>query len=268
MPVTSAYAVPHPPLIIPEVGRGEEKKISSTVQSYKKVAGYVAKEAPDTIVLVSPHAQSYMDYFHLEGHARASGDMRRFGAEGAGVSVDYDTAFIEELSRLADKNGFPAGVQGRAGTALDHAAVVPLYFVNREYTGYRLVLSGVSGLPPEDHYRFGRMIAQTADALGRKTVFIASGDLSHRLLDEGPYGFAKEGPEFDKMVTEALANADFGALLQIDPVFCEKAGECGLRAFQVMAGALDGKTVEPELLSYEGPFGVGYAVVSFFVTGM
>lgn len=34
-----------------------------------------------------------------------------------------------------------------------------------------------------------------------------------------------------------------------------------------MAGSLDGKAVKPELLSYEGPFGVGYAVASFEVTG-
>jgi hypothetical protein len=35
----------------------------------------------------------------------------------------------------------------------------------------------------------------------------------------------------------------------------------------MMAGALDGKSVKSELLSYEGPFGVGYAVAAFEVTG-
>jgi AmmeMemoRadiSam system protein A len=34
-----------------------------------------------------------------------------------------------------------------------------------------------------------------------------------------------------------------------------------------MAGALDGKSVEAELLSYEGPFGVGYAVAAFKLNG-
>ena len=30
-----------------------------------------------------------------------------------------------------------------------------------------------------------------------------------------------------------------------------------------MAGALDGRSVRPAFLSYEGPFGVGYAVCAF-----
>ncbi len=267
MPISSAYAVPHPPLIIPEVGRGDEKKISATIRSYLQVADYIAGEQPETIVIVSPHAESYMDYFHIESQARARGDMRRFGVDGVSVEAEYDQAFIGELSTLASENDFPAGVQGRKGEALDHATMIPLYFINRVYDRYKLVVSGVSGLPPEDHYRLGMLISEASRRLDKKTVFIASGDLSHRLLDEGPYGFTEEGPVFDRQVTEALGRADFAALLQMDPDLCDRAGECGLRTFQVMAGALDGMAVKSELLSYEGPFGVGYGVAMFFVTG-
>ena len=35
----------------------------------------------------------------------------------------------------------------------------------------------------------------------------------------------------------------------------------------ILAGALDGQAVEPELLSYEGPFGVGYGIASFIPRG-
>lgn len=49
-----------------------------------------------------------------------------------------------------------------------------------------------------------------------------------------------------------------------EPGFCERAAECGLGSFAIMAGALDGMAVDPELLSYEGPFGVGYAVAAFY----
>jgi AmmeMemoRadiSam system protein A len=34
-----------------------------------------------------------------------------------------------------------------------------------------------------------------------------------------------------------------------------------------MAGALDGKAIKPELLSYEGPFGVGYAIAAYSILG-
>ena len=36
MAVTGAVMVPHPPLIIPEVGRGQERGIQDTIDSYYK----------------------------------------------------------------------------------------------------------------------------------------------------------------------------------------------------------------------------------------
>ncbi len=96
---------------------------------------------------------------------------------------------------------------------------------------------------------------------------MASGDLSHKLLAEGPYGFAAEGPVFDKECTEALGTGDFLRLLSIDADLSESAAECGLRSFWMMAGALDRRAVESELLSYEGTFGVGYGVATFKATG-
>ncbi len=98
-------------------------------------------------------------------------------------------------------------------------------------------------------------------------MFVASGDLSHKLLESGPYGFSEDGPRFDHQVTEAMKTGDFLKFLEFSEPFCESAAECGLRSFQIMAGGLDGLSVSPELLSYEGTFGVGYAVASFSVTG-
>jgi AmmeMemoRadiSam system protein A len=138
--------------------------------------------------------------------------------------------------------------------------MIPLRFLNEYTTHYELVRIGLSGLSPLAHYRLGECIAATAEQLGRRVVFIASGDLSHKLCEDGPYGFAPEGPEFDRQTTAALASGDFLSLLQMDADFCEAAAECGLRSFWIMAGALDRKQLKSELLSYEGPFGVGYGV--------
>ena len=126
---------------------------------------------------------------------------------------------------------------------------------------------GLSGFPPLEHYRLGQCVAGAVEALDRRAVFVASGDLSHKLKTGGPYGFAPEGPVFDEAVTRAMAAGDFLQFLTMDPSLCERAAECGLRAFQMMAGALDGLAVAPQLLSHEGPFGVGYAVALFPVTG-
>ena len=64
-----------------------------------------------------------------------------------------------------------------------------------------------------------------------------------------------------------MAEGDFLQFLTTDPAFCDRAAECGLRSFQIMAGALDGLDVEAKLLSYEGVTGVGYGVATFAVTG-
>jgi len=52
--------------------------------------------------------------------------------------------------------------------------------------------------------------------------------------------------------------------LKLDEIYPE-AGECGLRSFSFLLGILEasGALWQPEILSYEGPFGVGYLVVNF-----
>jgi len=145
--------------------------------------------------------------------------------------------------------------------------VIPLRFLAPFHPQYKLVRIGLSGLSFAEHYRLGQYIAETAESLGRKIVLVASGDLSHKLKVDGPYGFTKEGPAFDEQITGILRDADFLRLFTFSPDFCDAAGECGLRSFVIMAGALDGKSVKADFLSYEGTFGVGYGVCAFAVTG-
>ncbi len=259
---TGAFAVPHPPIILPEVGRGEEKKIQKTIDGFHKVAREIALLKPDTVVLSSPHATMYADYFHLSGGGPYADDMRRFGAPSLKIQAEYDNAFTEALAGFADGIGFPAGTLGADGDT-DHATFIPLYFLNQSYADYKLVRTGLSGLSLEDHRQFGALIAKTAERLKRRTVFIASGDLSHKLKHDGPYGYAKQGPEFDKLIEDAFSRGDFEAILNMDPAIYDPAAECGLRSFAIMAGFLEGLSITPELFSYEGPFGVGYATAAF-----
>lgn len=183
------------------------------------------------------------------------------------MTVPYDASFAAAVAACARKHGAPICGSGMADGELDHATFVPLFFVNEAYGGYRLVRVGLSGLAPEAHRALGRCIAEAAADLHRRCVLVASGDLSHRLKPDGPYGYAPEGPVFDNDVTALLDAGDFQGLFEFDEAFLEEAAECGLRSFQVMAGALEGLPATHELLSYEGPFGVGYAVAAFEVEG-
>ena len=73
--ITGAFMVPHPPLIIPEIGRGEEGHIQNTVCAYHEVGRRIAGLKPETIVLVSPHQIMYADYFHISPGNIGRGDF-------------------------------------------------------------------------------------------------------------------------------------------------------------------------------------------------
>ena len=112
MPVVAAYMVPHPPMIIPQVGRGSEKEIARTIAAYEAVADEIAALRPETIVISSPHAVMYADYFHISPGKGAKGSFRRFGVPDVRFRETYDTELVQVIGRLARENDFPAGTEG------------------------------------------------------------------------------------------------------------------------------------------------------------
>lgn len=266
MGILAAVMVPHPPLIVPEVGRGEEEKINDTISGFTKAAELIAERKPETVVILSPHSAYYSDHFHISPGNSASGDLAKFGAPRVTFDVRYDSEFVSELEKRAHSENIEAGTMGEREKSLDHATAVPLYFLKKAWGGVipcSIVRIGLSGMPLEEHYRFGTLIKKTAEELGRDVCVIASGDLSHVLKKDGPYGYRAEGPEYDRKIMDVMSRAAFGELFDFSDLFCERAAECGHRSFVVMAGCFDGFSVRAEMLSYEGPFGVGYGVCTF-----
>lgn len=267
MPMLGAVLTPHPPVLLPEVGGGREREIAATGRAMAQAAAEVARWKPEVLIVASPHTILYGDYFHIAPGPGATGSMAAFGAPQVRMEVAYDAPLREEIIRRAENAGLQAGTRGQRDPSLDHGVLIPLYFLRKAGVHCPLMRMGLSGFSALDHYRLGQCVAEAVDALGRRAVFVASGDLSHKLKADGPYGFAPEGPVFDEAVTKAMASGNFLEFLTMDPSLCDRAAECGLRSFQLMAGALDGLAVQPRLLSHEGTFGVGYAVALFPVTG-
>ena len=267
MAVKGAVMVPHPPLIIPDVGRGQEKAIQATIDAYHKAAKKIASWKPDTVVVLSPHSIMYADYFHISPGTGARGDFGQFRAPQVKIQVQYDTELVEALSQEAEAREIPAGTMGERDSRLDHATMIPLWFLNHYYTDYKTVRIGLSGLPLSQHYMLGQCIQKAAELCGRNIVVIGSGDLSHKLKEDGPYGFQKEGPEYDSRIMEVMGAAAFDQLFDFTEEFCDKAAECGHRSFVIMAGTLGRLAVKAEKLSHEGTFGVGYGVCTYEVEG-
>ncbi|MBR6014256.1 MAG: AmmeMemoRadiSam system protein A [Selenomonadaceae bacterium] len=270
MSILAAVVVPHPPIILPEIGRGEEIKISATSDAYKKISEKIVALNPDTIIITSPHSIMYADYFHISPGKSAEGNFSKFHAPQVELKINYDTEFVKKLSDKAMNENIPAGVLGEKNSELDHGTMIPLRFLEQaglDFEKVKFLRIGLSGLSAADHYNFGKIISKVSDELGRKIIFVASGDLSHKLKPKGAYGFVEEGPKFDSEVMENLSSGDFLKLLTMDYNLCNRAAECGLRSFWIMAGALDNKKISAEKLSYEGTFGVGYGIIFFDILG-
>lgn len=267
MSILAAYMVPHPPLIVPQIGKGAEKQVQKTIESYTRAAKEIASLRPDTIIITSPHAVMYADYFHISPGKEAYGDFGSFRAKDVAFHEAYDEELVREICSIADAEDFPAGTLGERDRRLDHGTMVPLYFVRQVYSDFKLVRIGLSGLPYADHYVFGQILQKAVENTKRRAVLIASGDLSHKLQSYGPYGYAAEGPQYDERIMDVCSRAAFGELLEFDEGFCDRAAECGHRSFVIMAGALDGVAVEAKQLSHEDVTGVGYGICTFHPGG-
>ena len=267
MSVLAGFMVPHPPMIVPAVGRGSEKQVLETIRAYERAAAEIAALCPDTLIITSPHSVMYADYFHISPGSEAKGSFRQFRAPEVKFAERYNTELVDRICALAQAETLPAGTLGERDPALDHGTMGPLWFIRRQYAGGKLVRIGLSGLPLTEHYRLGRLIARAVEELGRRAVLIASGDLSHKLQSYGPYGFAEEGPEYDRRIMDVCGRAAFGELFEFDESFCEKAAECGHRSFVILAGAFDGLRVRAEALSHQDRTGVGYGICTFYPEG-
>ena len=192
MSIVAAFMVPHPPLIVPAVGRGSEEQVRKTIESYNEVADEIAKIKPETIIISSPHATMYSDYFHISPGRKASGSFASFGASQVKFAEEYDSELVDTISRIASAEAFPAGTLGEREKELDHGTMVPLFFNRKKYSNFKIVRIGLSGFPLTDHYRLGQMINEAVEKTGRRAVYVASGDLSHKLQDYGPYGFSPD----------------------------------------------------------------------------
>ncbi len=268
--ITAYYTMPHPPIIVPEVGRGEEKKIQSTYDACESVGKEIAELKPDTIIVITPHGTMFSDAISLSFESSISGSLKQFRAPEVSMNFDIDLDLTLRIMDKSDENDIPTAKITRnfikkygREYELDHGTIVPLYFIGNKYSTFKLVHITYGGLSPMQLYRFGKVIKEAVEESNKNVVFIGSGDLSHRLKDEGPYDYSPFGEKFDKEIISLLTKGDVAGVFNINSEMIENAGECGLRSYYIMLGAMAGNDIKGELLSYEGTFGVGYAVMKF-----
>lgn len=258
---------PHPPIIVPEVGRGREQEAQATLEALARLAADLRHHAPQTVVLIATHGPLRPTAFALLTAANAEGDFAQWGAPQVQLRFEVDGEAVQAIGEEARRAGLPLVSIDRWGNGLDWSCTVPLYHLRPGLEGAKLVFLTVSFLPLHQHFALGQAVRRALERLGRPAAIIASADLSHRLSPEGPYGFDPAGPQFDRTVREAVANWDVATVLDMDAGFRERAGDDAVPSLSFLMGTLDGLRVRPRVLSYQGPWGVGYLVAAVDILG-
>lgn len=264
---TVCALMPHPPIMIPEVGKGAERAMAATIAAVERVAETIRDANPQTIVLITPHGPVFPDSICISVHPRLRGHLAQFGVPEVVLGFETDHHLVRHIVKQSNRLGVnlleltdEVANQYRVSLELDHGALVPLYFLHKAGFKGQLVHLSVGMLSYEEMYTFGKAVQAALGAAGSKAAVIASGDLSHRLLPDAPGGYSPQGKVFDEAVVAAFKELNVKALLQLDRDLIAEAGECGLRPVFFLLGVAGGMAATAELLSYEGPFGVGYAV--------
>lgn len=258
-PIVFAGIAPHPPLLIPEVGGRRIERVARSQHAMREFSRRLVDANPQTVVVISPHSPIEPGVFTARSTAALSGDFGEFSASVVSLTFPNDLDMVAAIKRAASLEGVELRSLSR-DCKLDHGVLVPLYYLHE--AGWRgpIVSLGFTLQSNEKHLAFGRAIAGAANAINRPIALVASGDLSHRLVIDGPYEFEPTAHLFDEQIVDAIARGDASGVIDVDPDLRNRAGECGYRSIVIALGALDQNPREHQVLSYEGPFGVGYMV--------
>ena len=259
-----AGIAPHPPIMVPEVGRDAIVEVRSSIEAMGELTERLIRSGAETVIIISPHAPLEPEAFVAYDGPQLSADFANFRAPTTGVRAELDNELLNEITAAAAEQNLATI---RIKDDLDHGTAVPLYFLQRNGWNGRIVALGYSFLSNEDHIRFGNCIRRAIDKLGRRVAFIASGDLSHRLMPDAPAGYNSRAHLFDEEVVDAIRSCATDRIVNIDQELRRTAGECGFRSMLVAIGVAQGSAPQCEVFSYEAPFGVGYLVAQLLSAG-
>ncbi len=264
--IVFAGIAPHPPLLVPEVGGNRIEQVADSQRALRDFSRRVIRACPETVIVISPHSPLDSRAFTARSTPEVAGDFREFYAPAVRLTFPNDLEMIEAIKQSAKVEGVELRALDR-DHSLDHGALVPLYYLHE--AGWRgpTVVIGFTLQSNAKHLAFGRAIAAAAAALNRRVALVASGDLSHRLIVDGPYEFEPTAHLFDEQIVDAIARGDASGVIDIDPDLRERAGECGYRSIVIALGCVGEKPSDHQVLSYEGPFGVGYMVAVLVDSG-
>ena len=262
MPIVFSAITPHPPVLIPEIGKDNLKKLTKTETAMKTLEQDFYAAKPDSVVVISPHGQVLPDSFNINLNADYTANFKDFGDFSLELKFKSDYMTIQQI-RAADETNEAAPLVLSSNENLEHGFSVPLYFLTQHLKNIPIVPITYSALGYEEHFAFGKFLYNQLSSSNKRIAVIASGDLSHKLSKDSPAGYSPQGEKFDKAFVALIKKKDAAGIIKLDPKLIEAAEQTALRSVLILFGIIDTLNTKTEVLSYEAPFGVGYLVSQF-----
>lgn len=255
-----ASICPHPPIIIPTIGKENLKQAEKTVFAMQELEKELYASKPDVILIISPHGEIMADSFSLNLNPEYQADFEDFGDWQTKMEFTNSPDLAAKIKAKMESH-LPLIMT--SNQRLDHGVAVPLYYLTKHFKNIPIIPINYSFLDHEKHWQFGELLKQVIAEADLRIAVIASGDMSHCLIKGAPAPYSPKGSEFDKTLINLIKNKKYKEALEMDDEFIEEAAECGLRSFIVLFAIISKYDHQVEILSYEGPFGVGYLVANF-----
>ncbi len=260
MSIIGMYLMPHPPIIVPEIGKDKAKLTTKTIQSMKNIANKIALLKPETIIIISPHASMHPYNIQISTGVSFLGNFYNFGETKLQFEFLQDTDLIDTIYEKYNQEKHSFTISKTNDILLDHGTLVPLYYISKAYQNFKLVRLHPSFSSLSKHIEFG-LFLRKALPKDKKIILIGSGDLSHTSGKSSPYGFKMEGLEFDRLFVKLAKTNELDIIFTTPDYILNKAAPCAMPSLAILSKAAPHSKLN--LLSYENPFGIGYACIEY-----
>ncbi|RFS85626.1 hypothetical protein D0T12_11465 [Actinomadura spongiicola] len=236
--LVSAAVCPHPPVLVPEMAGEAAPELDALRAACDEAVRRV--RGGDALVVVG-----------------GGPETRSYGPDAYATLRPYGLAWTSPDEPHVDAEALPLSL------------TIGRWLLQRQGAG--LASSGVRyqavafDASPEECLNLGRELAASAD----RVALLVMGDGSACRSEQAPGYFDERARPHDEAVARALGAADADALAALDPQTSWEVRAAGRAAWQVLAGAARARRARfmAELLADEAPYGVGYVVAAWSVTG-
>ncbi len=262
MPLIFGAIAPHPPILIPAIGQENLESIKKTKEALEELEQELYHAKPDTVIIISPHGQLMDEAFTMNHSPVLKGNFKAFGDLETKLEFKNNLGLAYKI-RESVETKIPLILT--SDEELDHGTLVPLHYLTQHLKEVSIIPLGFSMLERQAHFQFGQEIRKVLNHSNERVAVIASGDLSHRLTQDAPAGYSAKGKKFDETLIKLLKEKKIDEILSLDKSLIEEAGECGYRSILILLGIFGQLNYKFKILSYEGPFGVGYLVANMVI---